>query len=269
MKPKSLISTEAREGNAAFSSEIVSASSPSCLRSSLVVCSETDALPFDSRIAVGRLLSRKILAHRTLSEPLVIAVSPGATEVARGISESLRAPLDLLFSEDVCLPWQRDVVLATVNSDGGRTVDEATCRSLRLSRYFVYNCIAKVENELLRRVRAFRGGNASISRSGKEILLVDDGEARLSHLIASVRSLYKQDVAEVIFATPLANLESAQSVAADVNLCLVLAISDPLRQASAYYSSFPQVSDDQIREALKPQKPPESLPLRAAVAVGY
>jgi putative phosphoribosyl transferase len=231
------------------------------------VCFGEDYLPFENRTSAGRLLALQLAVLHKPTEPLVVAMSPGAAVVARPIAELLSAPLDIIFVQNVRLPWQLETVLATADSEGGRTVYDAAARSLQLSPHFVYALIGRTANDLMKRVSACRNGIGPPERAHKEILLVDDGEADLLQIKAALATLHKQGPRDILFASPFTTLESADAIASRVDYSLLLALSDPIQPAGTYYRSFPRVTDEEVAAILRPKKPVRNLTSSRAVGI--
>jgi putative phosphoribosyl transferase len=221
------------------------------------VCFGEDYLPFENRTSAGRLLALQLAVLHKPTEPLVVAMSPGAAVVARPIAELLSAPLDIIFVQNVRVPWEPETVLATADSEGGRTVYDAAARRLQLSPHFVYGLIGRTANDLTTRVNACRYGRPE--RARREMILVDDGEADLLQIKAALATLHKQGPRDILFASPFTTLDSADAIASRVDYSLLLALSDPIQPPSTYYRSFARVTDEEVAAILRPKKPVRSL----------
>ena len=85
---------------------------------------------------------------------------------------------------------------------------------------------------------------------GQVVILVDDGLATGSTMLAAVRALRMQEPARIIVAVPAGAPESCAALRAEAD-AVVCALAPPdFRAVGLWYENFAQTSDDEVRDLL-------------------
>ena len=205
-------------------------------------------LPFSDRIEAGRLLASKLEEYKDQPDVVVVGLARGGVPVAFEVAQQLHAPLDVLTVRKLGVPWQPEVAMGSVAS-GIRLFDHALIRSLNLSNYYVYDLIAKEEKELARREALYRDGNPAVALSGQTVILIDDGAATGSTMVAARASILTKSPKEIVIAEPVASQGAYEAFKAEEK-CICLATPQLFFSVGQWYNSFPQVSDQAVKTLL-------------------
>jgi putative phosphoribosyl transferase len=150
----------------------------------------------------------------------------------------------------VGLPWQPELALGAVASGGARVVDQNLLKTVNLSNYFIYSLIAKQEEEVERRESLFRGAYPAERLQGRTVILVDDGAATGSTMLAAADAVRKRSPREIVVALPVASHDACQKIEAKVDRCFCLATPADFFAVSDWYEEFPQVGDEEVQSLL-------------------
>ena len=82
------------------------------------------------------------------------------------------------------------------------------------------------------------------------MILVDDGLATGSSMLAAVRSVRTQQAATVMVAVPVGSAEACELLSREAGECICLATPEPFFAVGEWYRDFQQVSDEEVRELL-------------------
>jgi putative phosphoribosyl transferase len=85
----------------------------------------------------------------------------------------------------------------------------------------------------------------------KTVVLVDDGLATGSTMLAAVRAARAGGAAAVIVAAPVASPQAAQLLAPEVDELVILQIPAMLFAIGEWYESFEQLEDDEVCRLLE------------------
>jgi putative phosphoribosyl transferase len=229
------------------------------MKNRFTVRSDTDAegtviqLPFADRIEAGSLLAQE-LAHRKLGENgVVLALARGGVPVGAAIADRLGAPLDVILARKIGVPWQPELAMGAI-AGSIRILDEPLIRELGVSRSEVEAAVAREEAEIRNRELLYRGGRTARSPlrdvGGHNAILVDDGLATGSTMLAAVRYVRTLDPARVIVAVPIGSREACKRIGSESDQCVCLATPEPFNSVGEWYLDFQQVSDVEVREML-------------------
>ena len=105
--------------------------------------------------------------------------------------------------------------------------------------------IAEETERLKNYQRKFRR-DASISRAGKSIIIVDDGLATGATTAAAVKSAKAQGAREVIIAVPVASTNAVERLAAVADKVFSLWTDPEFDAVGRYYEEFAQTTDEEV-----------------------
>jgi predicted phosphoribosyltransferase len=206
--------------------------------------------PLANRAEAGQLLAAKLQGYIGTPNVTVVALPRGGVPVAFEIAERLQAPLDVLIVRKVGFPGHAELAMGAVASGGVRILDRELIRSADLPLNLVDALVEREEQEIVKREKLLRDGHPVQDLSGRTVILVDDGAATGSTMLAAVKATRVHDPRDIIVALPVASEEAYSMLAAEVSRCVCLATPDPFFAVAQWYESFPQVTDDQVNTLL-------------------
>lgn len=204
-----------------------------------------------NRYEAGIVLAEHLKDYANQANIIVLALPRGGIPVAYEIATALSIPLDIFIVRKLGVPGHEELAMGTIASGGTVVFNEPLMNQLNIEQTLIDTVLASEQKELVRRELLYRGNHPFPNLLGKTIILVDDGIATGSTMLAAVKALYKHKPASIIIAVPVA----ARSTCAELEV-LVDKIVCPLRPINFYavglwYEQFPQTSDDEVIELLK------------------
>ena len=177
---------------------------------------------FRDRAEAGRELGER-LAEEYAGRPdvLVLALPRGGVVVGREVADRLDAPLDVLVVRKLGFPGQSELAMGAIASGGVRVLNEALLEQTGVSQGLVDDVVARERVELERREALYRGDRAAPDVAGRTVLVVDDGLATGSTMLAAVQALRSLRAGRVVVAVPTAprqTCEALEDVADEVDL---------------------------------------------------
>ena len=97
-----------------------------------------------------------------------------------------------------------------------------------------------------RRERAYRGVRALHALAGAVVILVDDGLATGSTMIAALHALRARRPQKLICAVPVAPPDTLDKVSPYADEVVCLSAPEMFYAVGQFYASFPQVSDKKV-----------------------
>ena len=207
--------------------------------------------PFRDRAEAGRLLGERLRDLPGAEDAVVLGLPRGGVPVAAGVAEAISAPLDVLVVRKLGAPGREELAIGAIARGGVRVLNRGLIRELGIGPEELASIYARERAELERRERSYRPESGELpSRSGRTAILVDDGLATGSTMLAAIQAIRAEDPAAVLVAVPVADTEVCAMLraAADDVLCLIT--PHPLRAIGLYYEDFSQTSDDEVRALL-------------------
>jgi predicted phosphoribosyltransferase len=123
-------------------------------------------------------------------------------------------------------------------------------RQLEIADEEVESIVRREEAEMKRREEVFREGTPAISVQGRTAVIVDDGLATGSTMLAAVRYARSLKPAKIIVAVPVGAREACNRLRREADELVTLAIPDLFFAVGEWYRDFQQVSDEEVRHLL-------------------
>ena len=205
---------------------------------------------FATRAEAGRQLAGS-LGHLEGEDVVVLGVARGGVEVAAEIARLKGWPLDIVIPRKIGAPLNPELGLGAI-APGVRVLDERMLRALGVPDEYLDGEIARQEEEIERRARAYRGGRPPIDLGAKTAVVVDDGLATGGTAVAAVRWAAGAGANRVVLAVPVAPREAIAKLSKEADEVVCLATPEPFYAVGQWYASFPQTSDQEVVELLGP-----------------
>lgn len=215
---------------------------------------------FRNRQEAGRELALHLERYAGRADLLVLALPRGGVPVGFEVARALHAPLDVLIVRKLGVPGQEELAMGALASGGVRVVNEEVVRSLGISEAELDEAAAEELAELERRERLYRGDRPAPPVEGRTVILVDDGIATGSTMLAAIRALRARMPARVIVAVPTAPGSTCAQLRREVDDLVCLTTPEPFFAIGLYYEDFPQLHDDEVRELLRRAEAPAPRP---------
>jgi putative phosphoribosyl transferase len=181
---------------------------------------------------------------------LILALPRGGVPVGFAIAQALHLPLDVVVARKVGVPWQHELAMGALAGES-LTLDRALIRDLRISPQDVDAAVVRERAELERREKLYRGGRPAPLVRGRAVLLVDDGLATGSTMLAAARYVRSLGPASLRIAVPVGSEQACQLMESESNECVCLAKPRPFSAVGQWYEDFQQVSDAEVTNLLE------------------
>src|SRR5216683_1964591 len=157
---------------------------------------------FRDRREAGRQLAQHLAAYANRPDVLVLALPRGGVPVAYEVARALHAPLDVFLVRKLGLPGHEEYAMGAIASGGVRVLNPEVVDELHLPDELINTVTRRELQELERRERTYRGDRPFPDVRGKTVILVDDGLATGSTMLAAAEALRRLGPARLIIAGP-------------------------------------------------------------------
>jgi predicted phosphoribosyltransferase len=206
---------------------------------------------FTDRRDAGRQLAARLQRFRARSDVIVLGLPRGGVPVAAEIADDLDLPLDVFVVRKLGVPGQEELAMGAVASGGVRVVNEEIVRLARVRPEAFEAVTARELREIGRREAAYRAGRDFPALAGATVILVDDGVATGSTMLAGVHALRKLGPAAVIVAAPVMAHSARRALERAADGCEYVALPEPFYGVGMHYADFSQTPDEEVREILR------------------
>lgn len=214
---------------------------------------------FRDRRDAGKQLAQKF-EGRSYSEAIVLALPRGGVPVAEELARDLNAELDVFLVRKLGTPFQEELAMGAIASGDVRILNNRLIDAYSITNDEIEEVTEREKQELERRDRKYRAGRAPLRVKNRTTILVDDGLATGSTMMAAIEALRKLRPAEIIVAVPVAPPDTARKIAALADEVVCVSTPESFSGVGQWYENFEQTEDDEVMQILDKRRSPEYRP---------
>ncbi len=205
---------------------------------------------FRDRRDAGRELAAHLEALRGQPGLLVLALPRGGVPVGYEVAKALGAPLDVFVVRKLGVPGHEEFAMGAIASGGVRVLNDDAVRGLSIPDE-VIDAVARSEQaEIERREREYRGDRPAPGVRGRTVVLVDDGLATGSTMLAAVKALRRQHPARIVVAVPAGSPATCRQLRDEADEVVCAIEPEPFTAVGVWYADFSQTTDEEVRALL-------------------
>lgn len=203
---------------------------------------------FANRIAAARELAEALAEYRG-RHPLVLAIPRGAVPMAKVIAEQLDGEMDVVLVRKLRAPGSPEFAIGSVDESGWSYVADYAA-STGADREYIQGEIAEQMETMRRRRAQYTPVRPPIDPAGRVVIVIDDGLATGSTMIAALHALRAKQPAELICAVPVAPPDTLEKVRGYADRVVCLSSPAFFHAVGQFYMDFQQVSDEDVIDIL-------------------
>ena len=215
------------------------------------------------RESAGNILAetlKDVLKNDARQDIIVIGLARGGFVMALIIATKLSCSLGMMIAKRLRAPHNEELAIGAVAEDGTTYLNKSLIEELKISDEYINNEISYQLQEIKRLANMYYQGKKSFLNEEhsiikeKTIVIVDDGAATGSTIMAAVRSLTKTFNPKRIIAAVAVSPKSTLNLLRREGLDHVEVITSPVDtkfgSIEQFYQNFDQVSDNQILDII-------------------
>lgn len=206
---------------------------------------------FRDRHEAGRLLAERLSSFRGREDVIVLGVPRGGVVVGNEIARALEVSLDVYITRKIGVPYNPELAIGAVASDGQVVLDTNLIRRLGISQGYVDEEVERQKAEIQRRLEEYRGQRPPPELKGRTVILTDDGVATGATIRAAIQAIRAKNPAEIVLAIPVGPPETVAELRAEADEVICLYTPSLFWAVGAFYIDFSQTSDEQVKNLLE------------------
>jgi predicted phosphoribosyltransferase len=201
---------------------------------------------FRDRTDAGQQLAEQLAVSPPDPGTVVLALPRGGVPIGLEIAGRLGLPLEPLVVRKLGVPDFPEFAMGAIAVNGERVIDQELVRRLHLSDAAVEQVVQREHAELMRRARRYQISVPLGSLQGRSLIIVDDGMATGSTMLAAIAALRRAQVGSITVAVPVLAHEALAKVTRQVSRVLWLICPPKFESVGQAYLDFRQLGDDEV-----------------------
>lgn len=205
--------------------------------------------------AAGRL-AEALAKYQRDANAIILAIPRGALQIGEVLHEKLGLPLDIIVTKKIPHPMSEEYAIGAVGPDGEYFV---TLAALDVAPEYIEAKKEQLRAAVEERYVRYRGKRPKPDLRGKTVIIVDDGIATGSTMLAAIHVIRKKRPERIIVAVPVGARDSVAKVSSEADETICLLTPDSFFAIGQFYEDFTQVEDGEAIAILeKCRKRPEA-----------
>lgn len=205
---------------------------------------------FKNRTEAGQALATRLTSFANRTDVLVLALPRGGVPVAAEVAKKLNAPLDVFVVRKLGLPDHPELAMGAIATGGVRVINRDVVDGLQIPELVIDAVAAQEQEELARRQQAYRDDLPAPRVRGKTVILVDDGIATGSTMIAAVAALRQLGAGRIVVAAPVIARSTFYEIHNAADEVAAVIAPEEFYGVGQWYEDFSQTSDEEVHQLL-------------------
>ena len=221
-------------------------------------------LKVKDRESAGNILGetlKGLVKKEDRNNTFVLGIPRGGLIIAEIIARKLACGFDLFIVKRLRSPYNEELAIGAVTEDGTTFLNELIIEELKISQEYIEEEISHQMQEIKRLTQLYNHRNKSylernvIDFKNKTIVIVDDGTATGSTIIAAIRSVRKNmNPKQLIISVPISPRGTIDRLNKE-EIDHIEVITSPQNRhfvsIEQYYQNFDQITDKQVIDLIQ------------------
>ncbi len=210
---------------------------------------------FKDRAEAAELLSEKLNRFQ-FSSSIVLAITNGAIVMGKIIAQRLNLPLELILTDDIGHPNNKDYSIGTVCLQS-RTIK----RRVYVSREYIDQETGRIRSQLLDKYHKLTGKDQPLPLQNKTMLLIADSTTELELIQKNIELVKNCKPAGITVVIPVLSEKQLYTFLQEAKEVVYLKTVPENDMLDTYFENLEPVSEDELTRLLQASADPK--PLRA------
>ncbi len=199
---------------------------------------------FADRVAAAGQLAEALSEYRGRN-PLILAIPRGAVPMAKVMVDMLGGEIDVVLVRKLRAPGNPEFAIGSVDESGWVYLADYTATTGADETYIRNEVVAQLETIRRHRIQ-YTPVRPPLDPAGRVVIVIDDGLATGSTMIAALHALRAKQPAELICAVPVAPPDTLKKIRGNADRVVCLSAPVNFQAVGQFYLDFPQVTDEEV-----------------------
>ena len=203
---------------------------------------------FRNRTEAGKKLAEKLIKYKANKEAIILALPRGGVPVAFEGAKKLKIPIDLIIVRKLPIPDNPEAGIGAL-SETGEIVWQPQKESY--PKDVIEEILIEQKKEIERRTKILRKGRDLPKLKNKIVILIDDGLAMGSTMMAALKTAKKEGAKKVVVAVPVAGKDVLERIKKEADEVVCLEVPLFFQAVAQVYENWYDLDDQEVLEIMK------------------
>lgn len=200
---------------------------------------------FNDRFDAAYQLVPLLEKYRNNPETIVIAIPRGGLELGYVLAKELHLPLDVVLTKKIGYPGNPEYAIGAVDTENAYLNEDFQNIADPEFKNYVSQQINSIQSLLKERTLMYRGNKPALDLKDKIVIVVDDGVATGSTLIATLILIKKAKPKKIVVALPVSPAGTSEKLKEYCDELICVLIPKQFFGVGQFYKNFDQVDDQE------------------------
>jgi putative phosphoribosyl transferase len=201
---------------------------------------------FEDRRDAGEQLASQLESYAHKTDAIVLALPRGGVPVGYAVAKALGVPLDVMLVRKLGVPGHEELAMGAVAAGGRMVLANDVVRMAGIPDNIIQAAARRELAEIERREKLYRSGRPPLQLQDRVVILVDDGLATGSTMLAAVQAARVEHPAKIVAAVPVGAPDTCLKLGSEADEVICLRTPEPFYAVGLWYRDFAQTSDEEV-----------------------
>ena len=203
---------------------------------------------FRNRTEAGKKLAEKLIKYKANKEAIILALPRGGVPVAFEVAKKLKIPMDLIIVRKLPIPDNPEAGIGAL-SETGEIIWQPQKESY--PKDVIEEILIEQKKEIERRTKILRKGRDLPKLKNKIVILIDDGLAMGSTMMAALKTAKKEGAKKVVVAVPVAGKDVLERIKKEADEVVCLEVPLFFQAVAQVYENWYDLDDQEVLKIMK------------------
>lgn len=199
---------------------------------------------FLNRSDAGKQLAAKLKKYQN-TPSIILAVPRGGIPVAYEVAKELKLPVEVVLAKKLGHPMNKEYAIGAVG-----LTDRIVVPHDDVEEDYIEEETERIRKRLEIMRRQFIGDKHPADLKDKIAIVIDDGIATGTTLLATIKILRKQQPAKIVIAVPVVAQSVFERFTSEADEIVAVLVPQTLYGVGRFYEDFRQTSDEEVIDLL-------------------